>query len=232
MMTAVSGVRRDSMPSERAVDDTERLDEFPEGVVDLADDTDNIGGKEPDGKPAAIGRWTFQTKKVRDTLLPYLKGDVLNAFAGQTRLADYKRGVNEVRNDLNPDQEADYHVDAADLGEIFDEDSFDVVVLDPPFDQTQSDEHYDGLHARDMGAVRRTVAPLVKPGGRIVEFGWNLWDASDYYSLWSREEKLLFRRAIPERQPVLMTVCRKAQTTLVQTDDGRNALSLKPDTDQ
>lgn len=187
------------------------------GVVDLSDATTNIGGKEPGGKPAAIGRWTFQTKKVRDTLLPFLEGRVLNPFAGETRLSDYKRGITEVRNDLNPERPAEYHVDAAELGEIFDEDSFDVVVLDPPFDQAQSDEHYDGLHARDMGTIRKALAPLVKPGGAIVEFGWNLWGAADYYDGWEREEKLLFRRAIPGRQPVLMVVDRRInQTTLTE----------------
>jgi hypothetical protein len=184
-------------------------------VVDLDGDTENIGGKEPDGKPAAIGRWTFETKKVRDELLRHLEGRVLNAFAGKVRLADYKRGITEVRNDLNAKRPAEYHADAADLGKIFDEDSFDVVVLDPPFDQQQSDEHYDGLHARDMGAVRKAVAPLVRPGGAIVEFGWNLWGAADYFEGWEREQKLLFRRGIPDRQPVLMVVDRRTnQRTL------------------
>lgn len=181
------------------------------------DDTENIGGKEPDGKPAAIGRWTFQTKKVRDALLPYLEGRVLNAFAGKTALSDYKRGINEVRNDLNPEREADYHYDAAELGDLLTEESFDVVVLDPPFSQSQADEHYDGLHARNMAGVRKSVAPLVKPGGCIVEFGWSLWDTSDYFELFQREEKLLFRRGIPDRQPVLMTVSRKGQMTLTDT---------------
>ena len=179
-----------------------------------------IGGKEPDGKPAAIGRWTFQTQAVRNVLLDHLEGRVLNAFAGETRLDDYKRGITEVRNDLNPDRPAEYHEDAADLDAVFKRRSFDVVVLDPPFDQTQSDEHYDGLHARDMAAVRKAVAPLVKPGGTIVEFGWNLWGAADYFDAFSRERKLLFRRGIPDRQPVLMTVDRKTQTTLeVPSDD-------------
>lgn len=193
----------------------------PPGVVDLKDDTENIGGKEPDGKPAAIGRWTFQTKKVRDTLLPFLEGRVLNAFAGETRLSDYKRGITEVRNDLNPERPAENHVDAADLGEMFDDGSFDVIVLDPPFSQTQSEEHYDGLHARDMGTIRKALAPLVKPGGAIVEFGFSLWGAADYYDGWEREEKLLFRRAIPERQPILMVVDRRInQTTLAGVNVG------------
>ncbi|WP_324758182.1 hypothetical protein [Haloarcula montana] len=186
------------------------------GEID-EEDLVNVGGKEPNGKPAAIGRWTFQTKKVRDELLSWLEGRVLNAFAGKTRLSDYKNGIEEVRNDLNPERDADYHVDAVELGQMFDENTFDVVVLDPPFDQTQSDELYDGLHARDMGDIRRAVAPLVKPGGRIVEFGWDMWGASDYFDLWSREHKRFFRRAMPGRHPILMTVDKKTQMTLSDT---------------
>lgn len=217
------------MPNDSSNRDTEHL---PDGVVDLAGDTENIGGKEPDGKPAAIGRWTFQTKKVRDVLLQYLDGRVLNAFAGKTDLAEYKRGITEIRNDLNPERDADYHLDVADLGEKFDEDTFDVVVLDPPFDQSQADEHYDGMHARDMGSVRNAVAPLVKPGGRIVEFGWSLWGAADYSKQWEREEKLLFRRGIPDRQPVLMVVDRRIQHTLVAAADGGNSRQVGAATDQ
>lgn len=179
----------------------------------------NIGGKEPDGKPAAIGRWTFQTKKVRDELLPYLQGRVLNPFAGETELSRYKRGITEVRNDLNPERPAEYHTDAAELGEIFEENSFDVIVLDPPFDQTQSDEHYDGLHARDMGTIRKNLSPLVRPGGRMIEFGWNLWGAADYFDGWERSKEILFRRGIPGRRPVLMVIDERInQATLPDTD--------------
>jgi hypothetical protein len=191
--------------------------------IDLSGVTENIGGKEPDGKPAAIGRWTFQTKKIRDALLPHLRGRVLNPFAGVTRLDEYKRGISEVRNDLNTECDADYHVDAAELGGLFEPKLFDVAVLDPPFSQSQADEHYDSMHARDMGEVRREVAALVKPGGTIVEFGFNLYDASDYLTHWHRKDKRLFRRAIPERPPVFMTVCERSQLTL--SDGGNRLLS-------
>lgn len=178
----------------------------------MIDKTVEIGGKEPNGKPACIGRWTFQTRKVREELLDKLHGRVLNACAGQTHLS--KNGIDVVRNDLNPDIEADYHVDITDIDTVFDDHSFDVVVLDPPFDQTQSDELYDGLHARDVGTARKKLAALVKPGGSIVEFGWSTWSSSDYFQSYENDCTVHFKRAIPERRPVFMTADRLTQTTL------------------
>lgn len=175
------------------------------------DDVINIGGKEPDGKPAAIGRWTFQTRKVRDEVIARIDGRVLNPFAGKTHLE--KRGVETVRNDLNPAMDADYHMDAADLADEFGPESFDWVVLDPPFSQKQADEHYDSLHATDLGTVRRNLAPLVKPGGGMIEFGFSMWAAADYLDKWVDDEVVLFRRAIPDRPPIFMVVDRHAQTT-------------------
>ncbi len=171
-----------------------------------------IGGKERDGKPAAIGRWTFETRKVRNEVEDELRGRVLNACAGKTKLR--KPGVEIVRNDLNPDIDADLHVDIEEIGQHFEADSFDVVVLDPPFDQGQAEEHYGNLHARKLGKARKALASLVKPGGTIVEFGWSEWAAADYFDGWQRERVVRFRRGIPDRPPVFMVVDRNVQTKL------------------
>jgi hypothetical protein len=34
----------------------------------------NVGGKEPDGTPSRIGKWTFATKMVRDVVLDNVHG--------------------------------------------------------------------------------------------------------------------------------------------------------------
>lgn len=105
----------------------------------------NIGGKEPDGKPTRLGKWTFQTKMVRNKILPHLSGTVLNACAGETNLGEYIRDVNIIRNDINPDIPADSHYDVRTLDEHYQPESFDTVVNDPPFDPNRGDKLYEGL---------------------------------------------------------------------------------------
>jgi hypothetical protein len=60
-----------------------------------------------------------------------------------------------------------YAVTAIDEG--FEPDSFDSIVFDPLFDQTQADDHYDGMHDRQCGPARRKLAKLVRPGGVFIE---------------------------------------------------------------
>jgi hypothetical protein len=174
-----------------------------------------IGGKEPCGKPSAIGKWTFQTKKVRDEVLRHTDGDVLNVFAGQTHLSEYIHGAEIVRNDLNPEVDADLHEPAAALGEHFDDDSFDTVILDPPFDESQSDEHYEGrMPGAGMQKVREMARDVTRPGGCVIEFGWHLWSLADFYDGWERDDAILFRQGTPNRTPVLMTVDRRVNSSL------------------
>lgn len=135
----------------------------------------NVGGKEPDGKPTRLGKWTFGTKMVRDVVLSHLSGNVLNACAGKTDLSEYKRGVDIHRNDLNTDIDADSHYDVQTLDEHFSAESFDTVILDPPFDAGRGEKLYEGMHANDYIAARNAVAPLLKRGGVYIELGWNSW---------------------------------------------------------
>lgn len=172
----------------------------------------NIGGKEPNGKPSAIGRWTFSTRKVRERVLDEIEGRVLNACCGKTVLE--KSGVDIVRNDLNPEIDADYHTDIENALETFSPESFDCVILDPPFDQGQAEEHYGNIHARDLGTARKQLRQVVNPGGKMIEFGWSTWAVADYEDRWTREKEIRFRRGVPDRPPIFMVVDRKSQKTL------------------
>ena len=165
----------------------------------------NVGGREPDGEPSYIGRWTFETKIVRDVVERCIEGRVLNACAGKTEL-DHDGEI--VRNDLNPDRDADVHHDVCSIDEVFEPCSFDGVVFDPPFDQTQAEEHYDGLHDRQRGPARRKLAELVRPGGIFIELGWNDHGPALAFDGWEREECHRYRRG-PSYQPIFLTVDRR-----------------------
>lgn len=115
-------------------------------------------------------KWTFQPHAVRKYVEGWLDGRVLNLFAGHTEL---RHDGEIVRNDLDEDKPADYHFDAVDADLYLDEDSFDTVVLDPPWNSRKSREKYRGEYQGHFTAVKDTVAKLVKPGGHVLTVGYD-----------------------------------------------------------
>jgi len=172
-----------------------------------------VGGKEPDGTPTRIGKWTFQTRMVRDIVLDHIDGRVLNACAGETHLSEYKRGVEFVRNDIDESRDADYHYDVRIIDRMLEHEweSFDAVVFDPPFDPGRAAKLYEGWHATEYTNARTAVGNLVKPGGVVVELGWNTYGLGDADG-WEREAWYDYPQA-SFKGDVHLTVDRKINQT-------------------
>ena len=166
-----------------------------------------VGGKEPDGKPTRIGAMTFETKIVRDIVLDHIDGRVLNACAGETKLSAYKRGPTFVRNDINEDRDADHHYDVRILDWVLEWEQFDSVVFDPPFDPGRAAKLYEGWHASEYTGARTALGNLVKPGGVVVELGWNSYGLGDADG-WDREAWYVYPQA-SFKGDVHLTVDRK-----------------------
>jgi len=181
-----------------------------------------VGGKEPDGKPTRIGKWTFATKMVRDIVLDHVHGRVLNACAGQTKLGEYKRGCEFVRNDIDSSIDANHHYDVRELHEQLPRESFDAAVLDPPFDPGRAAKLYEGWHGQEYCHARDAVGELVRPGGTVVELGWNSYSLHDVNDenrpSWERQAWYVYPQA-SFKGDVHLTVDRKVnQQTLVATN--------------
>lgn len=86
-----------------------------------------------------------------------------------------------VTNDLNPEAETDYHMNALDFLKMYDDDSVDVLFFDPPYSPRQLKESYDSIgHAltqhetqRFFADLKDEIARIVKTGGIVFSFGWN-----------------------------------------------------------
>lgn len=114
-------------------------------------------------------RWTFQSRKIRRWVEKHLRGRVLNACAGKTRLThDHEI----VRNDVDPDRDADLHVDVCEISDHLDHASFDTVVYDPPFTAYQATRTYDGREVGDDGVAKQEFDRLLRPGGRVIQLGY------------------------------------------------------------
>jgi len=167
------------------------------------------GGRNADGSPRTLGRWTFEYSPARDFVEERLEGRVLNACSGKTKLSHDEKIF---RNDLNPAHEADTNHDVAEIANHFVTAEFDTIVFDPPFDERQAETKYDGMHAKDVYAALRCFRELVKPGGVVICFGWNSWGMSSFPAF-EREETVLFRRG-PCLRDVIATVDRRTSHSI------------------
>lgn len=108
-------------------------------------------------------------KEVDDTLL------WIDPFANQNKRA-------KITNDLNPDFDTTYHMDALDFLKLFDNDSIDGVLYDPPYSPRQVSECYkqfgmnvtnETTRASFWSNHKKEISRIMKKGGKVITFGWN-----------------------------------------------------------
>ena len=101
---------------------------------------------------------------------------IIDPFANQST-------IGTIRNDLNPEYDTDYHLDALQFLKQIDSDSADVVLYDPPYSITQASECYHS-YGRDKletnvanmkywSMCKDNVARILHAGGYAICFGWN-----------------------------------------------------------
>lgn len=103
-------------------------------------------------------------------------GTWIDPFCGGTDFAD-------VTNDLNPEIEADYHMDAVEFLQRFDDGEIDGGVLfDPPYSPRQIKECYDSVgldtsmettQAKFWSDVKEQIERVCRTGATVVTCGWN-----------------------------------------------------------
>lgn len=119
---------------------------------------------------------TFSIPPIRALILEEMtEGLWIDPFAGSNKLAD-------ITNDLNPDFDTDYHLDALDFLKQFENNSVDGVLYDPPYSPRQVSECYnnfgynvtwDTTKASFWGNHKREISRIVKKHGKVITFGWN-----------------------------------------------------------
>lgn len=120
---------------------------------------------------------TFEIKPIKDLIEKYLVADgvVIDPFANKSKIAN-------ITNDLNPEFNTDYNLDALDFLKLFKDSSVDMVLYDPPYSPRQVSESYKELkQAVNMqttqssywGNQKKEVGRIVKKGGIVITCGWN-----------------------------------------------------------
>ena len=124
---------------------------------------------------------TFSMKPVSD-LLDEILGEEpaegwLDPFARTAKRAS-------ITNDLNPDYDTTYNMEALELALLLAErhDFFNGILYDPPYSPRQVSACYQGVgskttaHDTSSGwgeRMKDALADLVAPGGLVISFGWN-----------------------------------------------------------
>jgi hypothetical protein len=87
-----------------------------------------------------------------------------------------------VTNDLNPEFNTDYNMDALNFLQLFNTNSVDGVLYDPPYSIRQVAECYKGVGVNVTSEMTRSdfytkhkkeIARIIRPGGKVICFGWN-----------------------------------------------------------
>ena len=99
----------------------------------------------------------------------------IDPFANNSKIAN-------ITNDLNPDYDTNYHLEALDFLKMFDDVSVDGVLYDPPYSPRQVSECYKNFgyevtqsttQASFWTKHKQEISRIVKVGGKVISFGWN-----------------------------------------------------------
>lgn len=118
---------------------------------------------------------TFSIKPIKEIIIKYAKGVIIDPFANENKIAT-------ITNDLNPAYDTTYHMDAIDFLKIFEDNSVDTVLWDPPFSPRQVSECYKKLdktvnmqttQASYWAKQKEEIGRIVKPNGIVITCSWN-----------------------------------------------------------
>ena len=120
---------------------------------------------------------TFDIHPIKKMLKEEVDDNLLwiDPFANKNKIAT-------ITNDLNPEFDTDYHMDALDFLKTFGDCSVDGVLYDPPYSPRQISECYKnvGLEVSSKTTQstfwsnqKKEISRIVKVGGKVISFGWN-----------------------------------------------------------
>ena len=126
---------------------------------------------------------TFSIKPIREMINKELtSGVIIDPFANNSILKKFIVNQIYITNDLDEQYNTDYHLDALEFLKMFEDDSVDMVLYDPPYSPRQVSECYKLLDKTvDFKTTqssywtnhKKEISRIVKSGGKVITFGWN-----------------------------------------------------------
>lgn len=135
---------------------------------------------------------TFDIKPIKEVIDKYMvEGVIIDPFANKNKIAT-------ITNDLDEQYDTNYHMDATDFLKMFEDNSVDMVLYDPPYSPRQVSECYKNLgktvnmqttQASYWSNQKKEIGRILKPNGIVITCGWNsggigknmVWKFKRYY---------------------------------------------------
>ena len=114
-----------------------------------------------------LHKYTFQAPRTKEWVESVSKGRVLNLFAGITKL-----NLQETRVDLDPETKPDYCMDALEFVNCC-RDTYDTVILDPPYAYRKSMEKYKGYIASPFKQLKDALVRILPINGDVITLGYH-----------------------------------------------------------
>jgi len=118
---------------------------------------------------------TFSIQPIREIIDKYKFGTIVDPFANTNKIAT-------ITNDLNPDYDTDYHMDATEFLAMLEDESVDTVLYDPPYSPRQVAECYKQFgktvnmattQASYWSKQKDEIERITRMGGYCITCGWN-----------------------------------------------------------
>lgn len=118
---------------------------------------------------------TFSIKPIREIIDKHIFGYSIDPFSNDSAIA-------LITNDIDPKFNTTYNLDALDFLKLFENNSVDTVLFDPPYSPRQISECYRRLdksvnmqstQSSFWGNMKKEIQRIVKIGGKVITCGWN-----------------------------------------------------------
>ena len=127
---------------------------------------------------------TFNVKPIKELIeKEVISGVIIDPFANDCSIKNIiDKDTQYISNDLDENFDTDYHLDALDFLKLFEDESVDMVLYDPPYSPRQVSECYKKMdktvnmkttQASYWGNQKKEISRIVKKGGKVITFGWN-----------------------------------------------------------
>lgn len=127
---------------------------------------------------------TFKIKPIKELIENELvNGVIIDPFANEHSIKSIMtENQKYISNDIDESYDTDYHMEALEFLKMFQDNSVDMVLYDPPYSPRQISECYkkagqvvnmQTTQSSYWSNQKKEIARILKPNGKVITFGWN-----------------------------------------------------------